>query len=216
MDAEDSESGEEPVSSEGDPSCWWIWWIKLGSWQPPAPLALRLQPQLRFPARESPCHSCQLTLGRLWVLAIGLPLAQGLMTTVLDGITTPCSALFYLTLGLPGGSDSKESACNVGDLVWSLSQEDPLERGMAIHFSILAWRTPWTEESGWLQFMGLQRVRHNWVTNTPHTLFIYYFKFEDNCFTILCWFAIHQCESDIGICMFPPSWTFLSPPTLYI
>ena len=39
--------------------------------------------------------------------------------------------------------------------------EDPLEEGMATHRSILAWRNPWTEEPGGLQFMGLQRVRHN-------------------------------------------------------
>ena len=46
----------------------------------------------------------------------------------------------------------------------SLSWEDPLEKGMATHFSILAWRIPWTEETGGLQSMGLQRVRHNWAT----------------------------------------------------
>ena len=40
--------------------------------------------------------------------------------------------------------------------VQSLSQEDPLEKGMASHSSILAWRIPWTEESGGLQSMGLQ------------------------------------------------------------
>ena len=45
--------------------------------------------------------------------------------------------------------------------VQSLSQEDPLEKEMAIHSSILAWRIPWTEESGGLQFIGLQRVRDN-------------------------------------------------------
>ena len=46
-------------------------------------------------------------------------------------------------LGFPGGSDGKESACNEGDLwVWTLSWEDPLEEGMAIHSSILAWRIP--------------------------------------------------------------------------
>ena len=38
--------------------------------------------------------------------------------------------------------------------VQSLGWEDPLEEGMATHFSILAWRIPWTEESGWLQSMG--------------------------------------------------------------
>ena len=50
--------------------------------------------------------------------------------------------------------------------VWFLGQEDPLEKEMAIHSSILAWKIPWTEESGGLQFLGLQRVRHNWATNT--------------------------------------------------
>ena len=39
---------------------------------------------------------------------------------------------------------------------------------MATHSSVLAWRISWTEEPGWLQFMGSKRVRHSWVTNT-HT-----------------------------------------------
>ena len=43
----------------------------------------------------------------------------------------------------------------------SLDQEDPLEKGMATHPSILAWRIPWTEEPGGLQSMGPQRVGHN-------------------------------------------------------
>ena len=42
-----------------------------------------------------------------------------------------------------------------------LGQEDPLEEEMANHSSILAWEIPWTEESGGLQSMGSQRVRHN-------------------------------------------------------
>ena len=45
--------------------------------------------------------------------------------------------------------------------VQSLGQEDPLEKEMATHSSILAWRIPWTEDPGGLQSMGLQRVRHN-------------------------------------------------------
>ena len=45
--------------------------------------------------------------------------------------------------------------------VLSLGREDPLEKGMAAHSSILAWRIPKTEESGRLQSMGLQRVRHD-------------------------------------------------------
>ena len=45
--------------------------------------------------------------------------------------------------------------------VQSLGQEDPLEKGMATHSSILAWEIPWTEEPGGLQSMGLQRVGHD-------------------------------------------------------
>ena len=45
--------------------------------------------------------------------------------------------------------------------VQSLGWEDPLEKEMAIHSSILAWKIPWTEESGRLQSMGSQRVRHD-------------------------------------------------------
>jgi len=45
--------------------------------------------------------------------------------------------------------------------VQSLGQEDPLEKGMATHSTILAWKIPWTEESGRLQSMGSQRVRHD-------------------------------------------------------
>ena len=45
--------------------------------------------------------------------------------------------------------------------VQSLGQKDPLEKGMATHSSILAWRIPWTEEPGGPQFMELQRVGHD-------------------------------------------------------
>ena len=49
--------------------------------------------------------------------------------------------------------------------VWSLHWEDPLEEGMAIHSSILAWRIPGTEEPGRLQSKGLRRVGHKWAIN---------------------------------------------------
>ena len=45
--------------------------------------------------------------------------------------------------------------------VRSLGQENPLEEGMVTHFSILAWRIPWTEKPDRLQSMGSQRVRHD-------------------------------------------------------
>ena len=49
--------------------------------------------------------------------------------------------------------------------VWSLGWEDLLEKGMAIHSSILAWEISWTEKPGKLQFMGSQRVGYNWAAN---------------------------------------------------
>ena len=57
-------------------------------------------------------------------------------------------------LGFPGGSGSKETACNAGDWAWSLGWEDPLEEGMATLSSILAWRIPM--DRGRLPSMGLQ------------------------------------------------------------
>ena len=70
----------------------------------------------------------------------------------------------FLTTSFPGGSKSKESICNAGDLNSIPGWEDPLEKGVAIHSSIPAWRIPWTEEPGGLPFMGSQRVRHDWVS----------------------------------------------------
>ena len=70
-------------------------------------------------------------------------------------------ALIGSLSGFPGGSDSKESDCKAGDPVLILGWEEPLEKGMATHSSILAWRIPWTEEPGRLQHMGSQRVRQD-------------------------------------------------------
>ena len=72
---------------------------------------------------------------------------------------------------MPSGSGGKESACNADDLGW----EDPLEEGTATQSSILAWRTPWTGELGGLQFMGLQRVRHDVVTKLKPLFFFFNF-----------------------------------------
>ena len=55
--------------------------------------------------------------------------------------------------------------------VLSLGQEDPLEKEMATHSRILAWRIPWTEEPGGPQFMGSQRVGHDWLTKHFHFFF---------------------------------------------
>ena len=60
--------------------------------------------------------------------------------------------------GLPGGSDSKESACNAGDEGLIPGSGRSLEKEMATHSSILAWEIPWTEEPGGLQSMGSQKT----------------------------------------------------------
>ena len=57
--------------------------------------------------------------------------------------------------------------------VQSLGREDPLEKGMATHSSVIAWRIPWTEEPGRLPSVGLHRVGHNLATKPPPYLCVY-------------------------------------------
>ena len=67
-------------------------------------------------------------------------------------------------MGFPGCSVVKNLSADAGNAgvgVQSLDEEDPLKQKMATHFSILTWNIPWTEEPGGLQFMKLQRVRHD-------------------------------------------------------
>ena len=71
-------------------------------------------------------------------------------------------------MGFPSDSVVKNLPASRDEGGCSLSWKDPLEKEMATHSSILAWRIPWTEEPDGLQSMGLQRVRHDLVTKT-HT-----------------------------------------------
>ena len=86
-----------------------------------------------------------------------------------DHMMFVCLCLTYFTYhnalnGFLGGSDSKESACDVRDLGSILgSGRSP---GEATHSSVLVWRISRTEEPGGLQSVQSQRVRHNWATNT--------------------------------------------------
>ena len=63
--------------------------------------------------------------------------------------------------GLPVAQTVKNLLAMQETWVRALGQEDPLEKGMDTHSSILAWRIPWTEEPGGLQSRGSQRVGHN-------------------------------------------------------
>ena len=72
--------------------------------------------------------------------------------------------MYVVILGLPWWCSSKESASNAGaagDKGLILGWDDPLEECMATHSSVLAWRTPWTEEPGGLLSIASQRVGHD-------------------------------------------------------
>ena len=84
-------------------------------------------------------------------------------------------------------------------VTWSLGQEAPLEKEMAKHSSILAWRIPWTEEPDELQSMGSQRIGHNRATNSFSWLLSIHSFYTPFVFVIICgsisWFihpAIHS------------------------
>ena len=70
----------------------------------------------------------------------------------MKGKVTGVSLVAQTVKNLPAKQDTQ---------VQSLAQEYPLEKEMATHFSIPAWKIPWTEEPGGLQSMGSRRVRHN-------------------------------------------------------
>ena len=86
---------------------------------------------------------------------------RGLIT---EGLSVRKSWLCYF--GIPWWLRCKESACGAGDSGSIPGSGRSLEKEMATHSSILAWRVPWTEELGRLQFMGSQRVGCSWVTNS--------------------------------------------------
>ena len=63
--------------------------------------------------------------------------------------------------GFPGSSVVKNPLANAGTQVQLLDEEDPLEKKMATHSSILAWRIPWREETGRVQSIGSKRISYN-------------------------------------------------------
>ena len=74
--------------------------------------------------------------------------------------------------------------------IQSLGWEDSLEKGMATHFSTLAWRIPWTEEPGGLQSMGSHRVGYDWATDIEYTCIKTDISssLEGNTYISHCWF----------------------------
>ena len=68
-------------------------------------------------------------------------------------------------LGFPGRPSVENPPTMQETWVWSLGQEDPLEKEMATHSSILSWKIAWTEEPGGLQSMGSQELDMTWQLN---------------------------------------------------
>ena len=83
---------------------------------------------------------------------------------------TSVSIYTCMYMGFPGGSVVKNPPAKQEMRVQSLGQEDPLEKEMATHSSILVWEIPWTEEPGELQSRGSQRVGHDLVTKQQQYL----------------------------------------------
>ena len=96
------------------------------------------------------------------VLAWRIPWTEatvhGVTKRMTEQVTLPCMCAG----GFPDGSGVKNPPCNARDV----GLKDPLEKGMATHSSILAWRIPWTEEPGGLWSMGSHRVGLDRATNT--------------------------------------------------
>jgi len=95
--------------------------------------------------------------GILKILLVGYPLVQLLLEDHLEvsikmSLLWPASLVAQMVKRLPAMWETQAQ---------SLSWEDPLEKEMATHSSILAWKIPWTEEPGRPQSMGWQRVRHD-------------------------------------------------------
>ena len=103
---------------------------------------------------------------RCW--AIKLHILSAILILTYKTLLPTVLLLLHNCIGCPGDSDSKESSHNGETTVWTLSWEDPLEKGMATHSSILAWKIPWTDELGRLQSMGSQRVGHDWGLTLTH------------------------------------------------
>ena len=104
-----------------------------------------------------------------WILLISGPWCRLFL------ITYACTNVFYCFTVVPASLVTqviKNLPAIQKTLVRSLNWEEPLEYEMATHLSILAWEIPWTEQSGRLQSMGSQRVRHDWATNTLFTFIV--------------------------------------------
>ena len=144
-----SEAAQMSPSEDGMQPPWYI--PQANCWlPPPPPICAPTWPQLCLD--DDPSHgslfytsSCPFTPTRSWMIDFSVAI-----------IDFPAA---QTVKNLPTRQDT-----GVQSLGWGV----PLEKGMAIHSSVLAWRIQWTENLGGLQFVGSQRAGHDWATNTVH------------------------------------------------
>ena len=95
--------------------------------------------------------------------------------------------------------------------VWSLGWEDPLEKEMAVHSSILAWRIPWTEKPSRLRSTGSQRVGHDWATSPSPSASLYCNPPSSVilCLRVHCmWSPIYDSQTfHVALCLYEPKGT---------
>ena len=113
-------------------------------------------------SQPSPCKPCTLC----WVWATSSA-SSSLLYTPKGGL-----CIFYYLPYYWWGFPVAQTVKNLPAMQETWGWKDPLEKGMATHSSILAWRIPWTEDPGGLQSMGSERFGHDWasITFTFHTI----------------------------------------------
>ena len=107
-------------------------------------------------------------------------------------------------MGFPGGSEVKSLPSRWETRVRSLGQEDPLEKEIAIHSSILAWEIPWMEEPSRLQSMGSQRVGQDWATSLSLLMIVHSFSQLETCKALL---TISLPKNMQAMQIFPQQWS---------
>ena len=139
---------------------------------------------------------CVLGMTQLWTCSA---FSCGAIRSVF-GLFFPFVLKYSWCMGIPGGSDGKESACNMGDLGFdSWVEKIPWRR----ESSILAWRIPRTVEPGWLQSMGPQRVGCDWATNThTHVVDLQSCVINNLKKNVVLVSGIEGSDSDVCVCVF--------------
>ena len=126
---------------------------------------------MKVKSESEVAQSCP-TLATPWTAAYQAPLPMGFSRQEYwSGVPllSPIYTLLYIKC-FPDGSVVKNLPANAGDmgLVPRLGRSPGRGTGNPLNSNILAWKSPWTEQPGQLQSMGMQRVRHNWVTKCKH------------------------------------------------